>query len=295
MRRYRRVGAERLPRTTRRLRRMGVFPIRDHYYEPLFDPAHLSRPLDEPRDLPGVDLNAAGQLALLERLTHADEFEAWVNEQAQRADAAAFSIANSTYGAGDADVLFQMIRHLKPARLLEIGSGSSTKVARAALALNEAEGRRAQHVCVEPFEQPWLDAFEGIELVRERIERCGVALASELEAGDLVFVDSSHMIRPQGDVLYEYLELLPRLPPGVVVHVHDIFTPRDYPAAWVTGSVRFWNEQYLLEATLGASHRYEVVAALNMLRHDHFDALAAVCPFLRPEHEPGAFYFRVRA
>ena len=67
---------------------------------------------------------------------------------------------------------------------------------------------------------------------------------------DILFIGSSHVIRPQGDVLFEYLELLPTLKRGVIVHVHDIFSPRDYPQSWLLDEVRLWNEQYLLEAFL---------------------------------------------
>ncbi len=94
--------------------------------------------------------------------------------------------------------------------------------------------------------------------------------------------------------MYEYLNILPRLRSGVIVHVHDIFSPRDYLETWVKDDVRFWNEQYLLEATLGHRDRYEVVAALNLLKHEHYAELKRVCPFLEPEREPGSFYFRVR-
>jgi hypothetical protein len=101
------------------------------------------------------------------------------------------------------------------------------------------------------------------------------------------------MVRPQGDVLKEYLEIFPQLKPGVYVHIHDIFTPKDYPRAWVVDDVRFWNEQYMLEALLTNTHRYEVVAALNFLKHHYPGPLSQVCPYLSADSEPGSFYFRV--
>lgn len=117
--------------------------------------------------------------------------------------------------------------------------------------------------------------------------------AGELGAGDLLFVDSSHMIRPQGDVLTEHLQIFPRLSKGVYVHIHDIFTPKDYPNEWIVDEVRFWNEQYLLEALLTNTTRYQVVAALNYLKNNHFNKLAERCPYLTEEREPGSFYFKV--
>ena len=88
--------------------------------------------------------------------------------------------------------------------------------------------------------------------------------------------------------------ILPSLKPGVYVHVHDIFTPKDYLKKWIVDDVKFWNEQYLLEAMLSHSSRYEIIAALNYLKHHHYDSLAKVCPYLSEDREPGSFYFRVR-
>lgn len=128
--------------------------------------------------------------------------------------------------------------------------------------------------------------------MRQRIEEVGLEFFAELEENDLLFIDSSHMIRPQGDVLFEYLQLLPTLKKGVLVHIHDIFSPRDYLAEWVKDNVWFWNEQYLLEAFLTGNRGWEVVGALNYLHHDHYDALKKVCPYLTPDREPGSFYLR---
>src|SRR4029078_2458503 len=97
---------------------------------------------------------------------------------------------------------------------------------------------------------------------------------------DILFIDSSHIIRPQGDVLFEYLELIPSLKAGVIVHVHDIFSPKDYLKEWVIDEVHFWNEQYLLEAFLTCNSDWKVIGALNYLHHNHYQHLQATCPFL---------------
>jgi len=292
---YRRVGSRRLPKTTGLLKRIGIFPIRNHYYEPLFDDKHLSDPLDKPRALAGIDFNISGQLDLLKQLACADEFRDFVEQEKSVASEKSFRFNNVAFEAGDADFLFQIIRHFKPQKIIEIGSGSSTKVARNAMLKNASEGAlKLSHICVEPYEQPWLESFDDIELVRARIENCEIDWRDSLASGDLLFIDSSHMIRPQGDVLHEYLTILPQLQSGVIVHVHDIFSPRDYLDNWVRRDVRFWNEQYLLEATLGNSARYEVIAALNLLKHDHYSELQRVCPYLELNREPGSFYFRIR-
>lgn len=292
---YRRLGSGALPRTTSRLKEIGVFPIRNHYYEPLFDHRQLSARPSRERRLPGLDLNVAAQLQFLEQLRCADELVAL--RLHERSDGvAAFCIDNDSFQSGDADFLYQFLRRVRPATVVEVGSGNSTRIARLALQVNRTEtGRTCRHICVEPYEQPWLEQLDGLTVVRERVEAWTFDWTAELQAGDLLFIDSSHVIRPQGDVLAEYLEIFPQLRPGVHVHIHDIFTPRDYLPGWVADHVRFWNEQYLLEALLANTSRYEVVAALNHLAHNHYDALSRVCPYLTPEREPGSFYFKVRS
>lgn len=291
---YRRIGSAKLPMTSRMLKTVGVFPIIDHYYEPLFDAARLNGDLSEDRALPGLDLNIAGQLAFLDDLRYAGELsEMQLHQPADKVSR--FCIDNDNFGSGDAEFLYQVIRAVKPRKIIEIGSGNSTKLARLALQRNTAEsGERSKHICVEPYEMAWLEELGDVDVIRERVEQAAIDWGSELGSGDLLFVDSSHMIRPQGDVLKEYLDIFPRLRSGVYVHIHDIFTPKDYPRHWLADDVRFWNEQYLLEGLLTDTQRYEVVAALNHLKHHHFDRLARVCPYLTREREPGSFYIRVR-
>ena len=290
---FSKLGPARLPSSTRSLKRMGLFPIRDHYYQPLFNDAHLVKPLSDVRTLPGIDWRHDSQVTLLAELRFADELRTLHLERAPRSDLD-FNIENSWFESGDADFLYSMIRHLKPRRVFEVGSGNSTKIAQLAIKRNASEeGITAEHVCIEPYEMPWLEQLD-IRVIRERVEDVGLGAFGQLESNDLLFIDSSHMIRPQGDVLFEYLELLPSLASGVFVHVHDIFTPLDYPDQWVRTDIKMWNEQYLLEALLSNSDRYEIVAALNYLQHVEYDRLSAVCPYLTPQREPGSFYFRIQ-
>ncbi|HEV2170107.1 MAG TPA: hypothetical protein VGR40_04120, partial [Candidatus Binatus sp.] len=115
-----------------------------------------------------------------------------------------------------------------------------------------------------------------------------------LQAGDIFFIDSSHVIRPQGDVVHEIQYLLPLMRPGVLIHVHDVFTPRDYPAMWVLGERWMRNEQYLLEAFLSFNPSFEVIGALNWLSHRHRDKMRDACPIMaqEPDREPASFWFR---
>src|SRR5262249_33961193 len=155
-----------------------------------------------------------------------------------------FHIRNPSFEGGDAEYFYSIIRSKKPARIIEVGSGYSTLLASQAIRANQQEipGYTCQHVCIEPYESPWLESA-GVTVIRRRVEELEQPIWRELGCNDLLFIDSSHVIRPQGDVLFEYLEVLPSLAPGVIVHIHDIFTPRDYPDRWLVDEVRFWNEQ----------------------------------------------------
>lgn len=294
MRVYGHFGPVRLPASRETLKSIGIYPIADHYYEPQFNDAHLRKPLTAERYLPGIDLRRAEQVSFIRSLAFADELRELHWDRPAASDLDATVVPPRNFPAGDADVLYQVIRTLKPRRVIEIGSGDSTKVARAALLRNERDGSApAEHTCIEPYQMPWLEQL-GVRVIRSRVEDVGLDPFLGLEAGDLLFIDSSHVIRPQGDVLFEFLEILPSLASGVIVHVHDIFTPRDYPDQWVREAVRMWDEQYLLEALLAHSDRYEILAALNDLSHAAFDDLAAVCPYLKPGDQPASFYLRVR-
>jgi predicted O-methyltransferase YrrM len=270
---------------------LGVYPVIDHYHDPLVSLRSIDREQAlRPRSLPGLDLRSEAQLALLPTLNYADELE----DAGARGDDGGLrpTFDNLAFGPGDAELLYSMIRERKPKRVIEVGSGHSTRFAARALDRNRTEGVVAQHICVEPYESPWLEQL-GVEVLREPVESIGLSLFRSLEANDILFVDSSHVVRPQGDVLYLLHSVFPELSPGVLVHVHDVFTPRDYPLAWLERRW-FWTEQYVLEALLVHSPRYEVVLALNHLFHDHRSALLRVCPALRqmPEKEPSSFWMR---
>lgn len=290
---YRRIGSKYLKISTLILKTIGIFPIRDHYYEPLFNHRHLKKDLRIPRELPGIDFNEQGQLDIIKKLNYQHEFIDFVNNSSQQTDEKSFDIYNKSFASGDAEFLFNFIRYIKPNKVIEIGCGTSTKIIQNALTINAKDNNSmSTHICIEPYEQSWLESFPNINLVREKVENLDMTIFQSLEDGDLLFIDSTHMIRPQGDVLHEYLSIIPSLQEGVYVHVHDIFSPRDYLDAWVKDDVKFWNEQYLLEALLSGNKNLEVVAALNFLKHKHFDKLKSVCTYLTPEREPGSFYFK---
>lgn len=289
----RRAGMKRMPLSRQTLIGMGIFPIRDHYYEPLFNPKYLTHSLRDDRDIPGIDFNKRGQLELLRSFHYAEELMKFPMENT--GDETVYYYNNDSYGLGDAEFLYSMIRKFKPHNIIEIGSGNSTLIAIEAVKKNKEEdaGYTCKHKCIEPYEMKWLENCE-VEVIRKKLQDVDMNLFSSLGADDILFIDSSHIIRPQGDVVIEYLNILPILHKGVIVHIHDIFTPQDYCDEWVYEDVRFWNEQYMLEAFLSCNKEFEILAMVNYLKNKHFSLLAEKCPILgkNPEHEACAFWMR---
>jgi hypothetical protein len=286
-------GVERLRFSKWVFSQVGVFPIVDHYYEPLFQRSQLHKSLRVDRLLPGIDMNVEEQLETLKRFHYNDELLAL--PRLKRADTE-FGYDFGPFRSGDAEYLYNMIRWSKPGRIVEVGSGESTLLTRQALNQNRRDDPSyiCNHICIEPFEHQWLERI-GVTVVRREVQKTDRHIFASLDAGDILFIDSSHVLRPQGNVVTEYLEILPTLKPGVVVHIHDTFTPKDYLDAWVLDEVKLWNEQYVVEAFLSFNKEFRIIGALNYLKHNHPAELRAKCPVLDQEfegREPGSLWIR---
>ncbi|WP_417430170.1 class I SAM-dependent methyltransferase [Kiloniella sp.] len=290
LKKIRTLGVDKFPLSKMMLMKVGVFPVTNHYYEPQFDIRELKWPLDVERNLPGINWRYEEQLSLCKSLVFSDELK---NIPMQRTANIEFHFNNSFFESGDAEFWYQIIRLKKPRKIIEIGSGSSTLMAQKAINQNKYDDPdyTCSHVCIEPHERPWLEEV-GVTVIRSLVEDIDLSFFSQLEKNDILFIDSSHVIRPQGDVLFEYLQLLPELNQGVIVHIHDIFSPRNYPKDWLSSRVLFWNEQYLLEAFLTHNESWKIIGALNYLHHNSYEELHGVCPYLVPEREPGSFYIQ---
>jgi len=285
---YRKIGSARMTTSTKVLKKIGVFPVRDHYYEPQFKYDKKSADFSIDRYLPGIDLNIKDQLELLDKLNFSQELKILdLNNNSK------FNINNDFFSKGDAEIYYQIIRHAKPNKIVEIGSGQSTLIALEAIKKNKEKNNKiTQLICVEPYENLWLENLN-IPIVRKKIEDINFDDDKiDLNFGDILFIDSSHIIRPQGDVLKLYLEILPKLKSGVIIHIHDIFTPKNYLNYWIKEHVLFWNEQYLLEALLTNTNKYKVICSLNYLKHNHYNKLKNSCPYLDRETEPSSFYIK---
>jgi len=235
-----------------------VTPV--HFYQPIPDTRSLSETLwDRPSELVGINMNDAMQLDLLR-----NHFPKFRNEYDRfpvkpTGEPGRFHFNNGLFDGTDALVAYCIIRHFQPRLIIEVGSGFSSLVAAEAIARNKSSAL----ICIEPFPLDFLrQGFRGLHsLIEKKVEDMDLDFFSQLQSGDILFIDSSHTVKIGGDVNYLFLEVLPRLKPGVIVHVHDIFLPFDYRRDWVMDELRFWSEQYLLQAFLSFNSEFEVLMA----------------------------------
>jgi predicted O-methyltransferase YrrM len=197
----------------------------------------------------------------------------------------------------DAELLYALLRRLRPARVLETGSGFSTMVSAQACARNAKEGDPAELTAVDPQPRTEIgEAIDGLSRVERRdVRELPFERFTELGAGDVLFIDTSHVVKLGSEVNLLFLEVLPRLAPGVWVHVHDIFLPYEYPRQLLAASGGF-NEQYLLQAFLTGNHGWEVRLAVHAIWREQRERLTAVIPALfaspNPHFVPSSFWLR---
>jgi predicted O-methyltransferase YrrM len=260
-----------------------VTPV--HFYQPIPDTQALPDSLwSQPTELVGISMNDRVQLDLLQN--HFTK----LREEYRNFPAEPPPGQQRPFRGIDALVAYCMVRHFQPRLIIEVGSGFSSLVLGQAAARNKSSAL----ICIDPFPSELLreNSISVLRsLVETKVQELDVEFFSKLDSGDILFIDSSHTVRIGGDVNYLFLEVLPRLKPGVIVHVHDIFLPFEYRRDWVLDEFRFWTEQYLLQAFLMFNSEFEVLMANSYLNHYHRADFKAAFPGL-PSWKGGSFWMR---
>jgi hypothetical protein len=253
---------------TRELQRLGYHLQRRDYYSSLNDIDFLdhNRDLWQGRPMPaGIAWKLDRQLSLLEKIApYIGELEDVPLDVPAQSRFAKYYWSNDFWRGTDAFVHYALLRHLRPARIVEIGCGWSSLLLARALARNEVDG--AKQACVHQIEPyPRRELMSHLPphwTVDETIlQRASLAPIEKLSSGDVLFYDGSHVARTASDVNWFFFEILPRLAAGVVIHLHDIFWPEDYPETWIFDRGQSWNEQYMLQAFLMYNDEFEVLLA----------------------------------
>jgi predicted O-methyltransferase YrrM len=266
----------------------GLYSRPGHYLSPLPGDDDTRRGLAWAQSVdrvPGVDLDEAGQLRLFAQV---GPFLADVPVDGR------FSVGpeNNMFSLADAAVYSALIREFSPARIVEVGSGYSS-----AVALDTADRWRLpiRFTFVEPFPDRLLGLLttadrQRVDLRRESVQESPAHLFANLSAGDFLFVDSSHVVKTGSDVVRLLTRVLPLLKPGVVVHVHDIFWPFEYPESWLKER-RGWNEVYFVHALLVHNSAYKVRLFNDWIWQRHPDLVECYLPAASGDR-PGSLWLQ---
>ncbi len=263
--------------------RLGVHLIPVHPYAPLSDLRFLKKNKEiwaKKSQLKGIDSDLAPQITHLTRICVPYQEEYLDNEIYQKA---VQQKIGSGYGYIEAQALHGVIRFFQPKRVIEIGSGISTYCLLKALEYNQAETHIAIDLTtIDPHPSLGIQNLLGINLKQDIVQRIDLTFFAQLQANDLLFIDSSHTVKIAGDVNYLILEVLPRLNSGVIVHFHDIFLPYDYPRNALQTFFP-WLETALLKAFLINNTKVKILFCLSQLHYESPQTLKKVFPTYQPQ------------
>jgi hypothetical protein len=246
--------------------RVGLQLVLKTYYSPIPDLSSLPESVWEQADpLRGIELDLDGQIERLQRTLsgHIPEFAAAVR------DGLAYDEQNASYPLPDARLLYAMVRDVRPASIVELGSGQTTRVIAAACSANTADGVQSRFEAYDPFPIVVDETLPGLaRLHRTPAQEVPERVFEQLRSGDILFVDTTHTVKIGSDVNRIILRILPLLAPGVIVHFHDICLPYEYPRYLLEDYALYWAEQYLLQAFLSMNPSFEVLYATDALCRD---------------------------
>ena len=266
-------------KTFRTLQRVGISLTPNHFYWPVPDLYELEKnewiTFAQP---PGCDFRLGDQVNLAREFArrYMSEFRF---DSIPTVDS--YHYGNGYFESCDAEVAYCMVRHWKPLRIIEIGSGYSTRIVAAALQANlEQDGVAGELITVDPNPErlPKNGLGKFVQVITEPVQRLDSKLFSQLQSDDILFIDSSHVVSVGSDVVREYLQILPSLNPGVLAHVHDIFLPCDYPRELVLENFWFWSEQYPPQAFLSFNREFEVPWAASAMQEYNSNTLEICFP-----------------
>jgi hypothetical protein len=252
----------------RMFQRIGITVSPNHYYWPVPDFRQLEARKWPAEEQPvALDLAFERQMEFL--LTVVPQYQAEWATNSSPFYSVSYNHSNGFFETVDAEIAYCLVRHFKPRRIVEVGGGYSSRVMAAALDLNlKLDGVRGELVTIDPYPDrfPQKALSDRVHLITQTVQDVDMDVFLTLESGDFLFLDSSHVVGIGSDVVREYLEIVPRVAAGVLIHAHDIFIPADYPKEAVLHNLAFWSEQYLLQALLMFNPSFEVLWGSSMMQ-----------------------------
>jgi hypothetical protein len=248
-----------------------------HFYSPVPSVAEVIKNKEkiwEPkRSTVGIDYNESSHINILKNIypNYIEKYD-YEDEGLSDEELTFFYNKNSQFSWLDSRTLFVFLHHIKPRKIIEIGSGYST------LLMSDVNKRFLNSsiniTSVEPYPRSFLHNNDlNINLKNNFVQDLDEDFFKSLGENDILFIDSSHISKIGSDVNHLYLNILPSLNSGVIVHIHDIFLPQEYKKEWFDDGI-FFNEQYLVQLMLSFSNRYEVIFSSNYAFINHPNLVA---------------------
>lgn len=279
----------------------GFLPLPIHYYSPIpdIDDLKVRKVWEIKHALPGINFRNQDQTELLKRISNPYAAECDWSLDAKDGESE-FYVRNPSFSYGCAASTHCMIRYFKPRQVVEIGSGMSSRVIAKAVMRNENEDLvKSHYTIIDPYPNHLMKekVVHNDRLIENRVETVDADYFACLEKNDILFIDSGHCVKIGGDVNFLFLDVLPRLKPGVIVHIHDIGLPYEYPKAYAVNENfrQFWTEQYLLQAFLCFNSSFQVLLALQYLMTDHLQLFQNCFPHYDPNihiFSSGSFWIK---
>lgn len=265
------------------LDQVGIHLLPKHYYTPVADYSWLRKNRDawmSRANLSGVHWELEDQLHWLQEICGPYYHEVEGLRLYQELESSGFGPG---YGPIESQVLHCFVRHYAPANVVEIGSGVSTACMLQASYINKQEGRQGSKiVSVEPFPKQKLREQEGITHVEEMCQKVPESVFDDLDAGDVLFVDSTHTVKLSSELQRIYLDIIPNLRRGVFVHIHDIYLPYLYNRD-VLSSYFDWQETSLALALLKNNAHLSVLCCQSALHYDRTKEMTMLLSDYRPQ------------
>lgn len=262
-----------------------------HFYSPIPDIHQIEKKADSIfncaiKDLSAIDLNSQYQLDLVTLFVNFYEEIPFADKP--KSDFR-YYFKNAYFSYGDGIVAYAFLRHLNPKKIIEVGSGFSSALM---LDVNDLYLNREVHFTfIEPYPERLMQLLSEqdkaeVSIIEELVQNIDLNLFESLDAGDILFIDSSHVAKIGSDVLHILFEILPVLKKGVYIHFHDILWPFEYPEHWVKEG-RAWNEAYFLRAFLQNNSDYEVAFFNSYMESNHSEVLNVKMPKAMTISGPG--------
>jgi predicted O-methyltransferase YrrM len=226
-----------------------------------------------PGEIPGIELQTQNQINLVQSFRRYYSEQPFADEKQKHLR---YYFINDYYCHTDSLMLYSMIRRFNPKKIIEIGSGFSSAIM---LDTNEIfSANQINLTFIEPYPERLYSLLqkkdkENTTIIESDLQSVPLEKFQALKAGDILFVDSTHVVKTGSDVNYIFFEILPALNSGVLLHFHDVFYPFEYPKKWVLEG-RNWNEDYFLRAFLMYNHQFEIKIFNDYLHQFHKDVFA---------------------